>query len=146
MNDLSSPPRYTALVVDDNFYNRDIFRYALEMAGYEVSEAEDGVQSLNLLEQRGFDLMILDLQMPRMDGREVLRRVRSRPGLKALRIVVVTANAHMIVDDMDDLADFVLQKPIDVLEFATLVGRVKRSIPLRPTSLPPLTNGAGSTG
>lgn len=117
---------HTALVVDDNFYNRQIFHIALESVGYTVSESEDGVQSTSILSQRSFDLLILDLQMPAMDGRTVLRLVRANPLHKDMRIIVVTANAHMATEDIDDMADFIMHKPIDVVEFSEFARRLKR--------------------
>ncbi len=131
MNPLDTPSGliHTALVVDDNFYNRQIFHIALESVGYTVSESEDGAKSTSILGGKTFDLLILDLQMPAMDGRSVLRIVRSNPLHKDMRIIVVTANAHMATEDIDDMADYVMHKPIDVVEFSEFVRRLKR-IPL----------------
>jgi CheY-like chemotaxis protein len=117
--------QYAALVVDDNWYNRDIFRIALETAEYSVTEAEDGVQGISILEKQSFHLMVLDLQMPGLDGRAVLSKVRTMPRHKGMRIVIVTANAHMATDEVDALADFVMYKPIDVMEFSRFLHRVR---------------------
>lgn len=117
--------KYTALVVDDNFFNRDIFRIALETAGYAVTEASDGVQGLLALADHTFNLLVLDLQMPRLDGRAVLRNIRDNPAHKYMHIVIVTANAHMIAEDVDNMADYVMHKPIAVAEFSAFASRVK---------------------
>lgn len=115
---------YSALVVDDNFFNRDIFRHALEMAGFVVSEAEDGKRGLEMLEGGTYDLIVLDLQMPKMDGRTMLRHVRRQPQHGKMHVLVVTANPQMVTDEMDTLADFVMSKPINVMEFATFAKRI----------------------
>ncbi len=127
MTDLGIQPNdhFSALIVDDNWFNRDIFRIALETAGYTVRQAEDGQQCLDVLEHEAFHLLVLDLQMPGLDGRGVLRKVRTMPKHKGLRVVIVTANAHLATNEVDDLADFVMYKPIDVMEFSRFVQRIK---------------------
>jgi CheY-like chemotaxis protein len=118
-------PTYTALIVDDNYYNRDIFRIALENVGYSVSDCADGEQGAALLTTRTFDVLILDLQMPGLDGRTVLLKVHENPLHRSMRIVVVTANAHMATDDVGEIADYVMIKPINVMEFSEFTRRLK---------------------
>ncbi len=117
-------PVNRALVVDDNWYNRDIFRIALKDAGYEVSELEDGSHGLDTLDQQTFALMILDLQMPTVDGLTLLRQIRQTGKYAPMRIVVVTANAHMATTEVYKLADYVMLKPISVLDFSAFVRRL----------------------
>ena len=127
MNSADHPTEnYTALIVDDNFYNRHIFHIALESVGYAVTEMEDGLQGTALLQDRTFHLLVLDLQMPMMDGRAVLKHVRGQPLHQNMHIIVVTANAHMATDDIDLMADYVMFKPIDVVEFSEFARRLKR--------------------
>ncbi|MBW3535513.1 MAG: response regulator [Gemmatimonadetes bacterium] len=81
------------LVVEDNEENRDIFRTILEYGGYVVSVAEDGEQGLAAIKERRPDLVILDIGLPRMDGWELLRRLRESPnGLGDTQVMVVTAD------------------------------------------------------
>jgi len=131
MNNTDQPTgNYTALIVDDNFYNRHIFHIALESVGYAVTEMEDGLQGTILLRDHTFHLLVLDLQMPMMDGRAVLKQVRGQPLHENMHIIVVTANAHMATDDIDLMADYVMFKPIDVVEFSEFARRLKRiSVP-----------------
>lgn len=114
----------TALVIDDNFHNRHIFRIALEFAGYEVTESEDGLKGLTALRNSSFDLVILDLRMPGIDGSEVLRVMRQTKEWNATQVVVVTANPHMVTEEVGTLADYVLHKPVDVLTFSELAKRL----------------------
>ncbi len=69
----------TALVGDDNFYNRDLCRLALEFAGYQVIEAANGIEILDILASQPVELLILDLAMPEMDGIGVIKALRNRP-------------------------------------------------------------------
>ncbi len=126
---------YSALIIDDNWFNRDIFRIALESAGYSVTELDNGSAGIALLEQQTFNLLILDLQMPLVDGRTVLVKVKEHPLHKKMRVVVVTANAHMATSDVDEMADYVMYKPINVMEFSEFVRRLKNmSVPTSPVN------------
>ncbi len=129
------PTLYSALIIDDNWFNRDIFRIALESAGYAVTELDNGSEGIALLEQQTFNLLILDLQMPLVDGRTVLVKVKEHPLHKKMRVVVVTANAHMATSDVDEMADYVMYKPINVMEFSEFVRRLKNiSVPTSPVN------------
>ena len=114
----------TALVIDDNFHNRHIFRIALEHAGYGVTESDDGLKGLSELKRRAFELVILDLRMPGMDGSDVLRIMRKSDEWQSTQVVVVTANPHMVTDDVRTMADYVLQKPVDIPTFSALAQRL----------------------
>jgi two-component system cell cycle response regulator DivK len=117
---------YSALVIDDNFYNRDIFRFALEDAQYTVTDAENGYDGLNLLDKQTYNLLVLDLQMPGINGLEVLKLVRENPRHKNMRIIVITANGHLATNEVDVLTDHLMFKPIDVVGFSHFVSRLKR--------------------
>jgi CheY-like chemotaxis protein len=126
---------FSALIIDDNWFNRDIFRIALESAGYSVTELDNGSEGIALLEKQTFNLLILDLQMPLVDGHTVLVRVKEQPLHKKMRVVVVTANAHMATGDVDEMADYVMYKPINVMEFSEFVRRLKNmSVPTSPVN------------
>ncbi len=116
---------YSALIVDDIDFNREIFRIALDAAGYETTEAANGTEALALLDTRSFNLTILDLQMPFVSGAVVLRSLRANPMHANMIVIIATANPHMAVADVESLADYVMHKPIDIHEFAMLVERLK---------------------
>ncbi len=115
----------TALIVDDEFYNRDVFRIALESVGYSVEEAENGRSGLQILEKTTFTLLVLDLHMPVMNGRELLQAIRKMPIHKFMQVAVVTANSPMATDEINEIADFIMYKPIDVQAFAKFANRLK---------------------
>jgi CheY-like chemotaxis protein len=124
-------PTYKALVLDDNFFNRDLFRIALENAGYTVTEIEDAVEGCELLKSETFHLMILDLFMPKMNGGAILEIVRNQTMHDKMHIVVVTADAHRATSTVDEMADFVMLKPINVVEFAAFAHRLQTVLPMR---------------
>ncbi len=115
----------TALVVDDNFFNRDLCRMALEHVGYEVLEEEDGRKALSTLAHRSFDLLVLDLAMPDVDGLTVIREIYNQPQHKSMCIMVITAHSHMTSNIIEMGADYVLYKPFDIESFAQLAQRLK---------------------
>jgi DNA-binding response OmpR family regulator len=78
------------LVVDDESDVRTILRAILTQSGYSIVEARDGQEALDLLVEMRFDLMILDLLMPRVNGEEVLQRL-DKERLKTMPVIILTA-------------------------------------------------------
>ena len=78
------------LVVDDSLTVREVERRLLENGGYEVAVAVDGMDGWNKLQNTAFDLLVADVDMPRLDGIELLRRVRALPRLSRLPVVIVS--------------------------------------------------------
>ena len=76
------------LVVDDTRSMRKMVAAVLAGAGYEVAEAEDGVQALELAQSRRYDLVVTDHNMPRMDGVTLVRELRARPDYDAVALIV----------------------------------------------------------
>ncbi|CAB5133165.1 Chemotaxis regulator - transmits chemoreceptor signals to flagellar motor components CheY [Olavius algarvensis associated proteobacterium Delta 3] len=79
------------LVVDDVRLDREILRHHLEAQGHHPVLAENGQQAMQILEQRRFDLVLLDIVMPVMDGYQVLERMKSHPRLRHMPVIVVSA-------------------------------------------------------
>ncbi len=78
------------LTVDDSKTMRDMVRFTLSSAGFEVVEAEDGVQALSVLDKTSVDLIITDINMPNMDGVTLVRRVRGGGNHRGVPILVLT--------------------------------------------------------
>ena len=113
------------LVVEDNLKNRKLFKDVLEYAGFEVTVAESGEQGLELARVHAPDLVLMDLQLPGIDGTQTFRLMRSLPGLEDVPVVAVTAFA-MQADRDAALAngfDGFVEKPISV---RALPGQVER--------------------
>ncbi len=81
------------LVVEDEEDNRQILRDLLATSGYEMVEAEDGEQALAAVDQHRPDLILMDIQLPIMDGYEATRRIRANPANKRIPIIAVTSYA-----------------------------------------------------
>ena len=81
------------LVVEDQDDNRQIIRDLLSAKGYELVEATTGEEGLNLATTGKPDLILMDIQLPGMDGYEVTRRIKAKPELKHIPIIVVTSYA-----------------------------------------------------
>ncbi|HEY4663480.1 MAG TPA: response regulator, partial [Comamonas sp.] len=82
------------LVVDDNALNREVAQDILELAGVQVTTASSGPDALNQLAQRPFDMVLLDVQMPEMDGLEVARQIRLQAQFQQLPVWALTAQAR----------------------------------------------------
>jgi two-component system, cell cycle response regulator DivK len=81
------------LVVEDQVDNRQILRDLLGNAGYELTEAENGEEAIAAVARRRPDLILMDIQLPIMDGYEATRRIRTNPDLKSVPIIAVTSYA-----------------------------------------------------
>ncbi len=106
-------PGHKVLLVDDEDSLRKVLKDLLEREGYEVSEARDGVQALDQVDRVGPDIVVLDLNLPGLDGYGVLSHLRSRPATAGLPVIVLTAKG----DEDNEVrvfalgADDFLQKP-----------------------------------
>ncbi|MEH6831883.1 MAG: response regulator, partial [Sulfitobacter sp.] len=113
------------LIVEDNEINRFVAREMLEADGHNVSEAHDGQQGVDMAAQEKFDLILMDISMPVLDGRSATRQIRQGNGASArTRIVALTANAlpserkDFFAHGMDD----VLTKPVKKSELRAVLG------------------------
>ena len=91
------------LVVEDQEDNRQILRDLLGNAGYDLVEAENGEQALAVVANQRPDLILMDIQLPIMDGYEATRRIRANPDMKNIPIIAVTSYA-LTGDDAKALA------------------------------------------
>jgi CheY-like chemotaxis protein len=111
------------LVVDDNPENLKLVMMILASSGYVLTTASDAVEALRFVEQSAPDLILLDLQLPGMDGLELTRRLRSRVETQTIPIVAVTAYA-MKGDELkarDAGCNGYMVKPIDKRTLRALV-------------------------
>jgi two-component system chemotaxis sensor kinase CheA len=79
------------LIVDDSITTRELERSILESAGYDVYLAVDGLDGINKLSERNYDLIISDVEMPRMDGFQMVERIKQSDQYKNIPVVMVTA-------------------------------------------------------
>jgi len=126
------------LVVDDDPGAIKLISYTLRREGYEVATAPNGLEALTMVRQEHFDLVILDIMMPGIDGYEVCRRLRKNPGTADLPVIILTARS-MVKDKVSGFrsgTDEYVTKPLLPNE---LVAQVKALL-LRSS----LSQGAGS--
>src|SRR5688500_1161055 len=108
------------LVVDDDQAIRTVLALSLSEAGYAVTEASGGEEALEAIRKRKFALIVLDINMPAVDGYEVLRRMREMPTRRATPVFVVSANGHEPEGVMREVAGEAvgrLTKPFSLSEF-----------------------------
>ncbi|NMC85778.1 MAG: response regulator [Anaerolineaceae bacterium] len=125
------PPQKTILHIEDNFENRVLVRRLLQSADYQVLEAENALQAINHLRRVRPDLILMDINMPDVDGYTLTAKLKTIPGIKQIPIVAITANA-MRGDREKTLragCDGYIEKPIDIDTFLDKVAYF-----LRPTT------------
>jgi CheY-like chemotaxis protein len=107
--------RARILVVDDGAENRDVLRRRLERSGHAVETAEHGRRALELLAARPFDLVLLDVMMPELDGFTVLEAIKGDPALRDIPVIMISALDEMpsIVRCIEHGAEDYLHKPFD---------------------------------
>jgi len=111
-------------VVEDNALNRQLALLLLDELGYRADTATNGIEALQALEDRTFDVVLMDIQMPEMDGLEATRRIHERMGPRRPRIIAATANATQDERERALAAgmDGYLSKPIRLEELAAVLG------------------------
>ncbi len=119
---------YSVLLVDDDPALRGLLRQMLELGGFTVFEAEDGLDALEKLAQTRPDAMILDVMMPNMDGVTLCRTVRSQPDTAALPIIMLSGKTQdkAIQEGLAAGANVYLCKPIS---FNELISHVNDVVP-----------------
>ena len=127
---MSNERQLRFLVVDDNEDIRDVFCRLVERAGHEAATAYDGQDAVEVLERERFDVMLLDLTMPRMTGVEVVRWLRDRPDVAPdLRIVVISAWAGENRAVLQELGiTTVMQKPLRIQQLTDLIAETLRDL------------------
>jgi class 3 adenylate cyclase len=118
------------LVVDDEAGNRDLLARRLSRIGYRVVEAEDGPAALRRIEEQEFDLVLLDVIMPGMDGLEVLESIRRTRSVSALPVIMATAltGSGDMVEALRIGANDYVTKPFDL---AVVLARIETQMALR---------------
>jgi len=126
----------TILVVEDDEPIRLALREVLEVEGYQVVVACDGADALHEITRGAPSLIITDLQMPNMDGRQLCDRLRGGPHTAQIPIVVLTA-AHRI-DSVEGRVDAIIRKPFDIdVLLSTVAQFIRPTLPPRTPAAPP---------
>ena len=113
-------PRHTILVVDDDAHFRDLYSNALRWSGFNVTTASDGLAALNAIDQQRPSLVILDLNMPCIDGWSVLSELHAHDSTRCIPVIVVTGED---VRQATLQATSILHKPVTPDQVLPLIER-----------------------
>jgi|UniRef100_A0A7V5XZ24 two-component system alkaline phosphatase synthesis response regulator PhoP len=125
--------KHKILLVEDEENLREILKYQLENAGYQVYTAADGMEALNLARKYKVDLIILDLMLPKLDGFTVCRLLKFSEQYKKIPLIMITARTNP-EDKERGLgmgADFYLTKPLNKEELLEKIAEL-----LKPKEIP----------
>jgi len=118
---------FNLLVVDDEDALRNVLSSELQSEGYSVVSAADGDEAIATLQQKSFDLVLLDIKMPRVDGFEVLKFIKEKyPKTKVIMLTGFADLKNAIESKKLGAEDFV-SKPYDLVDLLTTVERVLSS-------------------
>ncbi|HYP29977.1 MAG TPA: response regulator [Blastocatellia bacterium] len=119
------PPKI--LIVEDNFDSREMLTTLLSHEGYTVISAVDGKEGLATLKSDPPDLIITDIEMPNLDGIDLIKRLRQRPDCKHVPVVVVSAyGSGNLAQAIDAGANAAMRKPIPIFNLFTMIQRLLR--------------------
>lgn len=114
------------LFVEDDAMNRRVVRDMFQLVGAQMSEAEDAPTGLDMIDTQAFDVVLMDLRMPGMDGMEAIRLIRGRADDKAaLPIIVVTADTAMNIREscVEGGANEVIMKPVAMKQLFNAIAK-----------------------
>jgi signal transduction histidine kinase/ActR/RegA family two-component response regulator len=124
-------PSLAILVVEDDPISRTLASTVLTHAGHSVATAADGVEALWLVERRRFDAILMDIQMPQMDGFEATDQIRRRESRTGGRVPIVAMTAHAMKGDRERCLaagmDDYISKPIDMNQLWAIIGKISSS-------------------
>ncbi len=124
------------LVAEDNAINQELLRRVLNNRGYSVTTVENGIEALKVLESDYFDLLLLDLQMPELDGYETARQIRAREKESGRRIPIIALTGHAQDEDRqrcldEDMQDHI-SKPFQITNLLQTIARLIGNDPAGP--------------
>lgn len=127
------PPPFLALVVDDSMLIRHTVCRFLETRGFQVESATNGAEALELLDRIRPDLIVTDLQMPIMNGQELLTALKARPDTEAIPVIVLAGRQG--TEPLEIGSKYVIHKDIDIVSQlsrtveAILPGSLSQQVP-----------------
>jgi DNA-binding response OmpR family regulator len=115
-----------ALIVEDEYDISIVFAKAIQAAGFETEIIRDGSVALSWLASAKPDLVLLDLNLPGVDGTGILKHIRGDPRLDKVNVVVATAYSHL-AESLQSAADWVFFKPVSFGDLRDLATRLNAS-------------------
>ena len=124
---------YRILIAEDNLVNQRVAIYMLEKQGHQVAGAMNGEEALAAMEKENFELILMDVQMPKMDGFQTTRMIRDREKETGLHLPIVAMTAHAMKGDREKCLavgmDDYIAKPLNVKQLSETIARVMSSLP-----------------
>ncbi len=114
---------YYALIVEDDVELADIFNFMLKSVGLDTEIVRDGQRALDRLAEIVPDIMLLDINLPRVSGLEIMDYTKADSRLTKTKVIVVTANPHAAIQ-LEEKADLVLIKPVNFKQTRDLFDRM----------------------
>ena len=122
-----------ALIIEDDEDLATIFNEALEMAGCKTEVIQDGLVALERLAVTVPDLVVLDLHLPHIPGKKILKEIRADPRLAKTQVILATVDARL-ADSLRKQAQLVLVKPVSFIQLRSLAKRLMKSVGKNPAT------------
>ncbi|MBI1258621.1 MAG: response regulator [Chloroflexi bacterium] len=106
------------LIAEDDLDLRDIFSRTFLKRSFNVQVARDGQEALEYLHLASPDVLVLDINMPRVSGLDILTYIHQRPELQGVKIIIVTGNTKAVYEPQIEYADLLLTKPVSLHDLA----------------------------
>jgi PAS domain S-box-containing protein len=130
---LPSRQAYRILIAEDNLVNQRVAIYMLEKQGHQVTGAMNGEEALAALEKENFELVLMDVQMPKMDGFQATKQIREKEKESGLHLPIIAMTAHAMKGDREKCLavgmDDYISKPLNVKQLAETIARVMNFLP-----------------
>jgi CheY-like chemotaxis protein len=127
MHNTQQTPRHNILLVEDNQLNQMLVLAMLKTMPLSIDVAEDGEQALNRLQQKTYDLILMDCQMPILDGLETTKIIRQNESNKGTHTPIIAVTANTMIDDcqkcLDAGMDDYISKPFSKHDLAAGIGK-----------------------
>ncbi|NQT61043.1 MAG: response regulator [Bacteroidetes bacterium] len=122
------------LIVEDNEKSRRLFRDILQMNGYQTIEAENGLKGIELTRKHKPDIVLMDIQMPVLDGYEAAKILKNSHDTRGIKIIALTSYAMKDDEErfLDAGFDDYISKPIDIKQFLLQMAKNSASVVLNP--------------
>jgi CheY-like chemotaxis protein len=124
---------YRILIAEDNLVNQRVAIYMLEKQGHQVTGAMNGEEALAALEKENFELILMDIQMPKMDGFQATRLIRDKEKETGLHLPIIAMTAHAMKGDREKCLavgmDDYIAKPLNVKQLSETIARVMSLLP-----------------
>ena len=135
MKHLERKPSPTVMIADNDAEERCILKAILKLKGFQVVEAADGQEAINLATKGTPDLLLVDLRLPRVSGLTVIRQIKNQARLRNLSLVTVLISASTTQHSRNAAASAHLQKPVEFDQLTSLLDRLLPQPRLQPTQV-----------